>query len=54
VVPDRSGVFLNAREHAIRFLDELSVGQRPRWTLVDAAWTSKPAVAASLDSGTAG
>jgi hypothetical protein len=42
------------REHAIRFLDELSVGQRPRWTLVDAAWTSKPAAAASLESGTAG
>jgi hypothetical protein len=27
------------REHAIRLLDEMSVGQRPRWTLVDAAWT---------------
>jgi hypothetical protein len=26
-------------EHAIRLLDELSAGQRPRWTLVDAAWT---------------
>jgi len=27
------------REHAIRLLDELSAGQRPRWTRVDAAWT---------------
>jgi hypothetical protein len=26
----------NGREHAIRLLDELSAGQRPRWTLVDA------------------
>jgi hypothetical protein len=42
------------REHAIRFLDELTVGQRPRWTLMDAAWTSTPAPAASLESGTAG
>jgi hypothetical protein len=23
------------REHAIRLLDELSAGDRPRWTLVD-------------------
>jgi integrase len=30
------------REHAIRLLDELSAGERPRWTLVDAAWTPKP------------
>ncbi len=29
----------DGREHAIRLLDELSAGQRPRWTLVDAAWT---------------
>ena len=28
-------------EHAIRPLDELSAEQRPLWTLVDAAWTSK-------------
>jgi hypothetical protein len=27
----------DGREHAIRLLDELSAGQRPRWTLVDAA-----------------
>jgi hypothetical protein len=26
----------DGREHAIRLLDELSAGQRPRWTLVDA------------------
>ena len=25
----------DGREHAIRLLDELSAGQRPRWTLVD-------------------
>src|SRR3954468_3783511 len=44
----------DGREHAIRLLDELSAGQRPRWTRVDAAWTSKPAPAASRDNGTAG
>ena len=38
----------DGREHAIRLLDELSTGQRPRWTLVDAAWTPEPAAAASL------
>jgi integrase len=41
----------DGREHAIRLLDELSAGQRPRWTLVDAAWTPKPTVAASTDNG---
>jgi hypothetical protein len=30
-----------------RLLDELSAGERPRWTLVDAAWTPNPAPAAS-------
>jgi hypothetical protein len=40
----------DGREHAIRLLDELSAGQRPRWTLVDAAWTSTPAAAASIDN----
>ena len=44
----------DGREHAIRQLDELSAGQRPRWTLVDAAWTSKAAGDASRDNGTAG
>jgi len=44
----------DGREHAIRLLDELSAGQRPRWTLVDAAWTSKAAGDASRDNGTAG
>ena len=36
-------------------IDEPDAGvrHRPRWTLVDAAWTSKPAAAASLESGTA-
>jgi hypothetical protein len=32
----------DGREHAIRLLDELSAGQRPRWTLVAAGWTPKP------------
>jgi integrase len=41
-------------DHAIRLLDELSAGQRPRWTLVDAAWTSKAASDASRDTGTVG
>jgi hypothetical protein len=40
----------DGRLHAIRLLDELSTGQRPRWTLVDAAWTSQPAAAASRDN----
>ena len=40
----------DGREHAIRLLDELSPGERPRWTLVDAAWTPKPAAAASQDN----
>jgi integrase len=42
----------DGREHAIRLLDELSAGERPRWTLVDAAWTPKPAAAASQDNET--
>jgi hypothetical protein len=40
----------DGREHAIRLLDALSAGQRPRWTPVDAAWTSKPAATASVDN----
>ena len=44
----------DGREHAIRLLDELSAGERPRWTLVDAAWTPKPAAAASQDNGNNG
>jgi len=44
----------DGREHAIRLLDELSAGKRPRWTLVDVAWTSKAAGDASRDNGTAG
>jgi integrase len=44
----------DGREHAIRLVDELSAGQRPRWTLVDAAWTSMPAAAASTDNGSIG
>jgi integrase len=41
----------DGREHAIRLLDELSAGQRPRWTLVDAAWTPKPSATVSRDNG---
>ena len=44
----------DGREHAIRLLDELSASERPRWTLVDAAWTPKPAAAASQDNGSTG
>jgi hypothetical protein len=44
----------DGREHAIRLLDELSAGQRPRWTLVDAGWTPKPAASASQDNGSSG
>jgi hypothetical protein len=44
----------DGREHAIRLLDELSAGQRPRWTLVDAAWTPAPASDASPDNGNVG
>jgi hypothetical protein len=44
----------DGREHAIRLLDELSAEQRPRWTLVDAAWTSKAAVGVSNDNGKRG
>jgi len=42
----------DGREHAIRLLDELSAGQRPRWTPVDAAWTPKPVAASSPDNTT--
>jgi integrase len=44
----------DGREHAIRLLDELNAGQRPRWTLVDAAWTPKSAPIASGDNGSSG
>jgi hypothetical protein len=44
----------DGRQHAIRLLDELSAGQRPRWTLVDAAWTPKSAAAAVPDNGSSG
>ena len=44
----------DGREHAIRLLDELSAEQRPRWTLVDAAWTSKQRSAASAGNGSTG
>ena len=44
----------DGREHAIRLLDELSAGQRPRWTLVDAAWMPTSATAASPDNESIG
>ena len=44
----------DGREHAIRLLDELSAGQRPRWTLVDAAWTPNPTTDASRDNESSG
>jgi integrase len=44
----------DGREHAIRLLDELSAGQRPRWTLVDAAWTPNPTTDASGDKESSG
>src|SRR6266542_2436640 len=44
----------DGREHAIRLLDELSAGQRPRWTLVDAAWTPTSATGVSGDNGSSG
>jgi integrase len=40
----------DGREHAVRLLDELSAGQRPRWTLVDAPWTPMLADATSRDN----
>jgi len=44
----------DGREHAIRLLDELSAGELPRWTLVDAAWTPNSAAAVSRDNGNRG
>jgi integrase len=41
----------DGREHAIRLLDEMSERQRPRWTLVDAPWTSTPTAVASRENG---
>jgi hypothetical protein len=35
-------------------LDGLSAGQRPRWTLVDAAWTPEGSSAARRDNATSG
>ncbi len=40
----------DGREHAIRLLDELSAGQRPPWTVVDAVWTPTPATTTSRDN----
>jgi hypothetical protein len=51
--PDYGHLARAGREPAIRLLEELSAGQRSRWTLVDAARTSMPAVDASRGNGTA-
>lgn len=44
----------DGREHAIHLLDALSGGQRPRWTLVDAAWTSNEQDAVNSDNRNGG
>jgi integrase len=44
----------DGREHAIRLLDELSAGERPRWTPVDAPWTPKPTTGVRGDNGSSG
>jgi hypothetical protein len=44
----------DGREHAIRLLDELSAGERPRWTLVDAAWKPNSAADVSSEEGNSG
>jgi hypothetical protein len=43
-----------ARDLSQNLLDGLSAGQRPRWTLVDAAWTSEGSSAAHRDNETSG
>ncbi len=43
-----------AVSHAIGLLDELSAGQRPRWTLVDAAWTPTSVADVSSENGHSG
>jgi integrase len=44
----------DGREHAIRLRDELSAGERPRWRLMDAAWTPNSATDVSKDNETIG
>jgi integrase len=44
----------DGREHAIRLLDQLSDGQRPQWTLEDAAWTLPPDDSISPNNGNSG
>jgi hypothetical protein len=39
--------YMGASLTMIDLLDELSAGERPRWTLVDATWTPEPPAAAS-------
>jgi hypothetical protein len=40
----------DGRAQAIHLLDQPSAEQRPRWTLVDAAWTPKPALGAIAEN----
>jgi hypothetical protein len=42
------------RDSSQNLLDGFSAGQRPRWTLVDAAWTSEGSSAARRDNATMG
>jgi integrase len=44
----------DGREHAIKLLDALNAPEFEPWTLVDAAWTPKPAAAATRDNGNDG
>jgi hypothetical protein len=44
----------HGRENVLGLLDEPSDGQRPLWTLVDAAWTPKASRAANSDNGSSG
>lgn len=44
----------DGRKHAIRLLDEPSAAERPRWTVVDAAWTPNSAADVSKDNGNSG
>jgi integrase len=40
----------DGRDHAIRLLDDLNAEQRPRWTLVDAAWTPNGPVGVNAEN----
>jgi hypothetical protein len=44
----------DGREHAIQLLDALNTPEFEPWTLVDAAWTSKPRAAANTGNRNGG